>query len=413
MGGPTGGTGIPPVNANTRRRHAGMALLTVMWVLALLLILVGGMLAMTHSEMAIARNLGGLTGARQAAHAGIHRAEAAVLNYATAVPPFTTQVGAQVAITGPDDPNSLDGATYTVNLQDEAGKLNLNNSAVANVTTLSAFFPPDVAANIIAWRDPAGTDPTTDATNGDAYYTSLPNPYQCKHAPFSTVNELLLVQGVTPDMLAATVTDDGLTLGDLLTVSSFDNNTDMAGQPRVNLTTATQNQLANLQAAGTTTNIFTTADAAAIISQRGRTPFHSPADLLAVTALAKTKVASAYDRLTCTTARVRNGLVNVNTASEQVLAALPGMDDTTAQAIVQWRTAQGPLPTVGQLLLADGVSITVFRAVADLLTTRSTAYRVVATGQNAKGMALTASSLFTVITNTDGSSGICTQYWHE
>ena len=49
------------------------------------------------------------------------------------------------------------------------------------------------------WRSPASAASADGAS--DSYYLSLPQPYNCKNSPFETVEELLLVEGVTPQLL--------------------------------------------------------------------------------------------------------------------------------------------------------------------------------------------------------------------
>src|SRR5690349_19993406 len=53
----------------------------------------------------------------------------------------------------------------------------------------------EAADAIVDWRDPAG------AAGTDALYSALPDSYVAKHADFATVEELMLVDGVTPQMM--------------------------------------------------------------------------------------------------------------------------------------------------------------------------------------------------------------------
>jgi DNA uptake protein ComE-like DNA-binding protein len=73
--------------------------------------------------------------------------------------------------------------------QDENGRLNLNT---APAEVLKRFFGAhaNVVPAILAWR-----------TTGDIdSYSGL--GYVCRHAPFKSVYELLLVQGITPEIFA-------------------------------------------------------------------------------------------------------------------------------------------------------------------------------------------------------------------
>jgi len=373
-----------------------MALITAIWVLAALLILLGGFAAMAHSGTRIARNYGELARAGWAARAGIRRAEAMTTQLVAAS--YTDLGGTALALSSADDGAELADAEYETTVSDEAGKLSLNT---ATLDELAAFFPTDTAAAIIDWRDEDSA--VTEQGAEDDYYVGLAPPYHCKNAPFETVDELLQVKGVTPELLDETVTEDGQTLRDLLTVCSEDRNTDAEGQARFNITTATQQQWT--QEFG---SVLTAQDITAIIQQNTSSAFASPAELLRVPGVTREKLAQLYDRLTATTDRTRPGLVNLNTAPVEVLAVLPGMDEVAAQAIDTYRTHTGPLETVGDLLAIDGISDAAFLQMADRVTTRSQRFRAVAVGSTPGGITKT----ITCILQNDGTT-VHTLYWRE
>lgn len=380
------------------RCHSGFVLVTAIWILVVLLMLVGGFAAMSHSEAEIARHYDQRASARWAAHAGIRRAQAEVLTLA-AQEPYLALGGPQMTIDGSSDQSLLNGASYTAVLQDESGKLNINT---ATLTELAVFFPTEVANNILTWRGARGASGVDNA-----YYNGLPTPYNCKSAPFSTVNELLLVDGVTPAMLSAVVTSGGLTLEDILTTSSVDSNRSMTGASRVNLLTATS---AQLQAAG-----LTQAEATAITTpplSRQRSQWKSPAALLSVPGVTTTQLARIYDGLTTTTATTIPGLVNLNTATPEVLAALDGMNAATAQLIVQYVANTGPFTSVGPLCSLSGINRATLIQVAGYFTARSAQFRAVATGQGADGMSQTTTCVMQDELSS-GSAIIRTLYWHE
>lgn len=69
------------------------------------------------------------------------------------------------------------------------------------------------------------------------------------------------------------------------------------------------------------------------------------------------------------------GVINVNTASAEVLACLPGLDESLAQAIVNERESRaGGFTTVIDLLDVDGMTMTLLKPIYDLLTARSDVY---------------------------------------
>jgi competence protein ComEA len=64
----------------------------------------------------------------------------------------------------------------------------------------------------------------------------------------------------------------------------------------------------------------------------------------------------------------QGSLTNVNTASAEQLAALPGIGEVRAGRIVQSRQQDGPFASVDELLERDLVPTSVFDEIADLVT---------------------------------------------
>jgi general secretion pathway protein K len=57
-----------------------------------------------------------------------------------------------------------------------------------------------MVSSIIDWRD-SGSDPEPNGAE-EFYYQSLDHPYECKNAHIESVEELLLIKGMTPIVLA-------------------------------------------------------------------------------------------------------------------------------------------------------------------------------------------------------------------
>lgn len=106
--------------------------------------------------------------------------------------------------------DATDDETYIrFGVTDESSKLHLNRASASQLLKIvqsAAGDDPDIQAKeivaaIIDWRDADGkvSGEATD-TEGE-YYRRLDHPYQIKNAPFDTVEELLLVKGVTARLL--------------------------------------------------------------------------------------------------------------------------------------------------------------------------------------------------------------------
>ena len=95
------------------------------------------------------------------------------------------------------------GGSFKVEIQDESGKISLNivsEEYLRSLVESVGIGKPDsdiIVDSIMDWRD---VD-TAHRINGaeDAYYQSLPRPYKTKNGRIESVEELLLVRGVTRD----------------------------------------------------------------------------------------------------------------------------------------------------------------------------------------------------------------------
>ena len=65
---------------------------------------------------------------------------------------------------------------------------------------------------------------------------------------------------------------------------------------------------------------------------------------------------------------VAGGLINVNTAAAPELEELPGVGEVIGQAIVDYRTENGPFTSVDQLLDVSGIGDATLESIRDLVT---------------------------------------------
>lgn len=179
-------------------RMRGVALLLVMWLIALLTALVGAFALTARIENLQGRVLSQGVVAEQAARAGLEYAMVRVAD------PEPTR---QWLPDGRPYAWRFGNAVVTVKIVDESGKVDLN---AADAPLLTALFSvagaePDVAAGlasaIIDWRDP---DVLSQPQGGaeDPQYAAAERPYGAKDAPFDTVAEVEQVLGMTPAIYA-------------------------------------------------------------------------------------------------------------------------------------------------------------------------------------------------------------------
>ncbi len=183
--------------------ESGVILIALLWILTALAVIALSFSRESFVEIAAARNARDGAIAYYAARAGI--ADTAFQLIRHRMMPRTQQIDL-----GPPDPIDLglirgqagDGE-YQVEIQDESGKLNLNFVLEPQLNALMDALgipEPDaqtIVDSIMDWRDADDLRRANGAEND--YYQSLIPPYKAKNGKFDTVEELLLVRGVTRD----------------------------------------------------------------------------------------------------------------------------------------------------------------------------------------------------------------------
>lgn len=161
------------------------------------------------------------------------------------------------SVFGPTDPEGGGGeGGLRFGVVDECGKINLNallkldrrGRRAAEMLLKLPDMTEEIAHSILDWIDP-DSEPRMGGAESD-HYSSLDPPYRAKNGPLESLEELLLVKGVTPELLFGRdrnrngVVDpdeaDGGTGSDLgwsafLTVYSRELNVDAQGQPLVDV----------------------------------------------------------------------------------------------------------------------------------------------------------------------------------
>ena len=309
----------------------------------------------------------------------------------------------------PDDEAS---AELRYGLTDEASKLNLNAAHTTNLTG----FPRLTVQHIAALRDFIDPDDNVRPDGAEQeYYSALPQPYAVRNGPLDTLEELLLVRGFTPSLLYGEDAnmnwlldpneDDGdvrppsdnsdgrldLGLQPLLTVSSYDPSQNHDGVPRtrfndpkadlpgVELPPGFTNFLAALH-----TNRLTLSHAADLLEAKLALKDNLGKETEIASGVGKVELPLVLDFFTASAADRADGLVNINTASLAVLAAVPGIDEPLAESILSTRRSISPerRTTIAWLYQEGTVEAALFKRIAPFLTARSYQYsfRVVGYG---------------------------------
>jgi len=260
--------------------------------------------------------------------------------------------------------NLEDDREFEYGVTEEAGKINLNSASLEMLLKLPGMTS-ELAASIIDWRDEDSEISTGGAEN--EYYLALSEPYDCKNGPLETVDEILLIKGASEDLLYGEdtnlngVLDDHENDGDnsdppdnrngrldagfydYVTVYSAEANVDGEGNQRLNINEVQAR--ADLQEA--LEEVVEEERALEIMNQVPMNPrYDNILDFYFGAGLTSEEFAQIAGRLTTSEEKTLPGLVNVNTASKEVLLCLPGLEDNDVEALLSYRASNNELDSV-------------------------------------------------------------------
>ncbi len=197
------------------RDESGLALMVVLWLLTFLGVVFTAFTFSMRTEMAAAGNFKEEAEAYYLAEAGVYRAAAELVNADRNDPPNSMLYDALDerwhANPAAYENVPLGRGTYWVTVTDEESKVPLNNAPDAVLRRLfwNSGVKDDRRLSIIVdsiqdWRDTDKLHRVSGAE--DDHYLSLPVPYKARNGNFETIDELLLVKGITPEILYGNVT---------------------------------------------------------------------------------------------------------------------------------------------------------------------------------------------------------------
>jgi general secretion pathway protein K len=195
--------------AQFSNNQSGIALLIVLWVVVLLLTI-----ALSFSVMARTEIFSTLTFKEQMenkylAETGLQRGIVELFYRAANKNREALFVEEKIFRTdGTTYIGKLENGSYKLSMTDESGKININTLTDSSGIVLNNLLvnlgieketADTIVDSILDWKSPTGLHRLHGADS--SYYSSLPNPYKAKNANFDNLEELLLVKGVTPDIL--------------------------------------------------------------------------------------------------------------------------------------------------------------------------------------------------------------------
>jgi general secretion pathway protein K len=188
-------------------QKGGVALILVLWVMVILVAIVGEFSYSMRTEVNITRNFKEEEEAYQLAIAGVERAKIEILLSKDASYEYLNEDGKLIFENGYETlerKGSLAKASFSYIIRDEDRKLNINSASIEQIKSIlrNSGLELDevdvVGDSIIDWRDTNDLHMLNGAE--EDYYQSLDVPYSAKDGPFNSIEELLLVRGVTPEI---------------------------------------------------------------------------------------------------------------------------------------------------------------------------------------------------------------------
>lgn len=201
-----------------KNETGGVALVLVIWVMVVLMAIVGEFTYTMRTEINITRNFKEEAEAYQLALAGMESAKVEILSVKE--PAIVYFDEGNVLRFGLDEEeeeepvrkDKLGNGTFEYKITDEDGKLNINNAPLDRLKVVFLDAGVEVTEvdtivdSIMDWRDPNQLHMLNGAE--EDYYRSLEKQYSCKDGPFDSVEELLLVKGMKPEILYGTKDED-------------------------------------------------------------------------------------------------------------------------------------------------------------------------------------------------------------
>jgi type II secretory pathway component PulK len=227
-------------------------------------------------------------------------------------------------------------------LVDEGSKLNLNTVTVDMLTNLPRMTQ-ELASAIVDWRDTDETPTDPGGAESDYYLRQNP-PYYAKNTNYDTVGELRLVAGMDLDTLFG----EDANLNGILDANENDSDTSMPFDNRDGRLDPGLMEYFTVYTRIPTvgTNVDNTQDVTALIQQFGGSAnglnlnppqggWTSLLEFYVTSGLSIDIMMKIEGYLVCTNAT--NALVNINTASQEVLSCIPGIGLDYAPQLVAYR----------------------------------------------------------------------------
>ncbi len=363
----------------------GLSLVSTLWILTILSVVAMQLLYSFNLENKAQNNFSDRVKYHYAAKAGFELGLAKLRNDETSFDSLGETWAAPIeeAI---DDGIQVGGfLTFQATITDESARVNLNTAPVETIRNLLLLsgaqaevdLTTDLAARIVEGRpfrtvrDVARIEGMTEQILYGIQVQAEPTSGSEEQVPQTELAQLPQLAQIQPSS-GGFVT--------LTTVHSIDANTDTNGQARVNINSANAQQITGIRG-NNNQNVFSQGEAQAIIQERD---FSGLAALLDVPAVSNQVFNNISGRITTQQIDTgneddfgfgpgnqgggNNNQVNINTADEDELEDLPGIDAGIAERIVAHRDAQGDFQSIDAIRDVRVLTMQEFAGIVDRIT---------------------------------------------
>ncbi len=216
----------PEPSAGTGRDQRGFALLIVLWIFIVLIAVGAEFSGAMRQDVTATMNFAGETQsyylATAAANRTFYRALIARDEASIDIPLEEEEEEPLIRVDGQWHQQELWGAPVWVRISDESGKIPINLvtqgllSQILSHLGLDIELAGEITAGILDWRD---EDDEVRVNGAETeYYLGQARPYAAKNAPLDSLEELLLVKGVTWDLYHGESEDFPIGLKQIFTV---------------------------------------------------------------------------------------------------------------------------------------------------------------------------------------------------
>ena len=382
------------MTAGIRRKNKGLVIIAVLWMVVVLMVMTAILGRKSRLDMKVCLARMEAVRCKWACRAGIEKAMA-VLNEDETENDSLLDLWSE----NPEDFNDvmLDHCWFTVRVIDETSKLNINAATKEQLLGLPDMVE-EIADAIIDWRDSDDMPSGLGVESG--YYEGLTYGYMARNGPFRTLRELLLVKDVTEDLFYREDTnlngrldynerdgqesppaDDGdnvLDVGWAAYLTCYPSGSNASGDGETSgeqtQTSETQQQTSGGQQQTSGNQDRTSGNQGQTSGNAGQTSGNTQQ-----TSGNAAQTSGGTGQTSESTSQT-SAKVNINTASDIVLAALLGGGDEaerTAQAIISYRdTLAEGIEDISELTEEGILSNDIFGQIEDYITTSSDVFMI-------------------------------------